>query len=261
MAMLGKKFELWELLLWTSCSAYYGLFFAVPLRRHSILAQKLQFPTGTATAETITAMHKAANAKAKKGAKASGGGMGEGGILEGHDQDQDDDDDDDDDDAAGSKATWLLRLSIISLVWKGVSYFIPVIYNVPVFGDSPLNDWKWNLNLSPAFIGAGMLMGPRVTLSMLAGSVTAFGCVGPAIYYSGAVESMWGYSGVAAGNSLPPSHLAPLFDAALNSLSYSYYSYSYSYSYSYYSYSYSHPVLLQATSPLSFTSFGVVWLP
>lgn len=41
------------------CSAFYGCFFAVPLRKFYVLKQKLVFPTPTATALTIRTMHTA----------------------------------------------------------------------------------------------------------------------------------------------------------------------------------------------------------
>ncbi|MEC7946187.1 MAG: OPT/YSL family transporter, partial [Myxococcota bacterium] len=56
MGMLGYEFDWWELMLWALAVAYLGVFFAVPLRRQMVLQEKLRFPTGTATAETIMAM-------------------------------------------------------------------------------------------------------------------------------------------------------------------------------------------------------------
>jgi uncharacterized oligopeptide transporter (OPT) family protein len=55
--------DLLSLILWTLAAAYYGLFFAVPLRDMTILRQKLPFPTGTATAHVIRALHDGAKAR------------------------------------------------------------------------------------------------------------------------------------------------------------------------------------------------------
>lgn len=40
-----------------TCSGFFGVFFAIPLRKHFIIHQKLTFPTPTATAFTIRALH------------------------------------------------------------------------------------------------------------------------------------------------------------------------------------------------------------
>jgi hypothetical protein len=55
--MLGYKIEPIPLVCWSLSIAFLGVFFAVPLRRQMILVDKLQFPSGTATAETILAMY------------------------------------------------------------------------------------------------------------------------------------------------------------------------------------------------------------
>jgi len=43
----------WQLLLWALAVGFLGVFYAVPLRRQMVVVEKLRFPTGTATAETI----------------------------------------------------------------------------------------------------------------------------------------------------------------------------------------------------------------
>lgn len=59
------------LLLFTISCAFYGLFFAVPLRSHFVVKQDLTFPTPRAAAITILSLHdtvegeKAAMKKAK----------------------------------------------------------------------------------------------------------------------------------------------------------------------------------------------------
>jgi len=50
--------NLWQNLLWAFALCYFGVFFAVPLRRQTILKEKLKFPSGTATAQMIRVLHK-----------------------------------------------------------------------------------------------------------------------------------------------------------------------------------------------------------
>lgn len=49
-------------------TAFYGLFFAMPLRKYYILKQKLTFPSPTATAFTIRNLHSATTLSARKAA-------------------------------------------------------------------------------------------------------------------------------------------------------------------------------------------------
>ncbi|HBN76229.1 MAG TPA: hypothetical protein DD473_10500, partial [Planctomycetaceae bacterium] len=66
MMLLGYNFSWYALMMWSVSVAFLGVFFAVPLRRQVIDVDKLRFPTGTATAETILAMYgDAADALAK----------------------------------------------------------------------------------------------------------------------------------------------------------------------------------------------------
>jgi uncharacterized oligopeptide transporter (OPT) family protein len=43
--------------MWSIALAFFGVFFAVPLRRQTILREKLKFPSGTATAHMIKVLH------------------------------------------------------------------------------------------------------------------------------------------------------------------------------------------------------------
>lgn len=47
----------WQLVLWSLGVAFFGVFFAVPLRKQTIIREKLRFPSGTATAEMISLLH------------------------------------------------------------------------------------------------------------------------------------------------------------------------------------------------------------
>ncbi len=62
------QFTWWQLMLWLWAVAVMGLFMAGPLKRQMINVEKLPFPTGTAAAETIRSLHatgKGAMRKAK----------------------------------------------------------------------------------------------------------------------------------------------------------------------------------------------------
>ena len=47
----------WKLIIWSVGICFFGVFFAVPLRREVIIREKLKFPSGTATALMIGVLH------------------------------------------------------------------------------------------------------------------------------------------------------------------------------------------------------------
>lgn len=47
-----------ELILWGMGIAFFGVFFAVPLRKQVIIKEQLPFPSGTATAQMISVLHR-----------------------------------------------------------------------------------------------------------------------------------------------------------------------------------------------------------
>jgi hypothetical protein len=57
-----------------------------------------------------------------------------------------------------------------------------------------VENWGWFVQFTPAFIGSGMLVGLNVSISFFAGSVIAWGIIGPALVHNG----------VAFGKSLFP---------------------------------------------------------
>ncbi|KAI8059182.1 OPT oligopeptide transporter protein-domain-containing protein [Gongronella butleri] len=47
----------WQMVLWSLGVAFFGVFFAVPLRKQTIIREQLRFPSGTATAQMIHLLH------------------------------------------------------------------------------------------------------------------------------------------------------------------------------------------------------------
>jgi len=160
LGMLGHDFTWWELGLWALAIAYLGVFFAVPLRRQMVLVDKLRFPTGTATAETIMAMQ----ASGKE-------------TLE--------------------KSRSLLLFGIIAAIFTLATYFVPPL-NMPPIGEwgeavnigifAAMGAWGFKLLLSPLMTGAGFLIGPRVATSLFLGAVASWGILGPWVQSQGWVD-------------------------------------------------------------------------
>lgn len=145
MKMLGYELSLFELFAWAISVAYIGVFFAVPLRYQMVVVEKLRFPTGTATAETIMAVY----AKGEEAMK---------------------------------KSKILLKLALFAAVLTFISFFIPQVGMPPIvkaIGLTGVAAWGFKVLVSPMMFGAGILIGIRIGASLLVGAVLAWGIVGP----------------------------------------------------------------------------------
>ncbi len=153
MQLLGFEIPLPGLFAWSLSVAYLGVFFAVPLRRQMIDVDKLRFPTGTATAETILAMF----AKARE---------------------------------AVDKARALLWAGAVAGGFTLLTYFYPALEMPPadLLGSAALGlaaAWGFRLYVGPMLFGAGILIGPRVGASLALGAVVAWGIAGPWVQTNG----------------------------------------------------------------------------
>ncbi|MGH1467927.1 MAG: OPT family oligopeptide transporter [Bdellovibrionales bacterium] len=145
MKMLGYELSIPELFIWAISIAYLGVFFAVPLRRQMVIIEKLRFPTGTATAETIQAIF------------ATG-------------------------EEAMKKSKTLLYMAAVAAFLTLASYFISPLGHPPIMkwiGLGVVSAWGFSVLISPMMFGAGILIGPRVGLSLLLGSILSWGVLGP----------------------------------------------------------------------------------
>ncbi len=180
MQMLGYDFVWYELIGWSVGVAFLGVFFAVPLRRQVVEIDRLRFPTGTATCETILAMHGDENSE--------GGGS-----------------------EALMKAKVLLWAGGAAALFALGGYFVPQLEQPPLhdwIAWAPLGvaaAWGFKLYLGPALFGAGFLIGPRVATSLVLGALLAWAVLGPQVQAAGwAPGEIMSYSDGARGWLLWP---------------------------------------------------------
>jgi OPT family oligopeptide transporter len=155
LGMLGHQLSYVELTAWAFAVAYLGVFFAVPLRRQMVLVEKLRFPTGTATAETIVAMF-------SEGASAM------------------------------EKARVLLFWGVLAAVFTQAAFWItplgqpPLDVWLPSLGFLAVAaGYSFSLYISPLMFGAGILIGPRVATSLMLGAVFSWGILAPFVESQG----------------------------------------------------------------------------
>jgi uncharacterized oligopeptide transporter (OPT) family protein len=150
-------------------AAALGVFVAIPMKRQMINHEQLKFPTGIASAETLRSLYSKGAEALRKAyslliALAAGGLVG---LLRSYgtlvDQLR----------AAGRPQVWLEKLQNIC--------FIPDLLNFPSWLNPLQRGHMAGLALEPSvlLIGAGMITGLRVSLSMLLGSVVLYYVVAP----------------------------------------------------------------------------------
>lgn len=66
-----------------------------------------------------------------------------------------------------------------------VSYFIPILRSVPIFGHTAAQEWVWAFDLSPAYFGYGIIIGPNVNICMLVGAIVGWGILSPVAKHKG----------------------------------------------------------------------------
>jgi uncharacterized oligopeptide transporter (OPT) family protein len=155
MFLLGYEIPLWGMFAWVTSVAFLGVFFAVPLRKQYVEIEKLRFPTGTATANTIISMF------------ATGA-------------------------TALAQARVLLWIALVAGAYSLSSYFIPYMEAVPLemLGGAVATAaaWQFKLYLGPMLFGAGFLIGPRVAISLLLGAIVSWGILAPLSLNQGWVD-------------------------------------------------------------------------
>ena len=193
------RLSMGKLIVWALGISFFGVVFAVPLRREVIIREKLKFPSGTATALMIGVLHGNTDEKGnlkpdsaleifrQRSLDISRSSLN---ILPSRSRD----------DVAqvpaespgpvpdkerDHRADWKaqIRLMLIAFSASGIytltSYFIPQLHSVPLFGLPLAHDWLWTLNPSPAYIGQGIIMGPATTLHMLLGALIGWAILSP----------------------------------------------------------------------------------
>ena len=173
--LTGMRPDPWSMFFWFAVISLLGVFTAIPIKRQLINIEKLPFPTGTATAETIESLHdlghhedKASAASPADAPKAK----------------------------TGSKARLLVQAGIfgavVAFLRDAKAAWMP--FNLPAHFAPPLK-WggyaaeKWTIVFDGSLIlvGAGALMGFRTGWSMLVGAIATYGFIAPAMVAQGVI--------------------------------------------------------------------------
>jgi len=154
------------MVIWFAAIAALGVFTAIPIKRQLINKEALAFPTGTATAETLRAIH----------------GVAGGSVSEGSRQ---------------ARVLGLGALSAAALTWFRDAKADWMPFNIPASIPLPLQiagrsaaEWTLALKTEVVLVGAGALMSFRTGWSMLLGGVLTYGVLAPALVESGVIAAV-----------------------------------------------------------------------
>ncbi|KAK6503646.1 hypothetical protein TWF481_008652 [Arthrobotrys musiformis] len=178
-----------SLIIWSLGLAFFGVIYSVPLRKQFIVREKLKFPSGTATATMISLLHNGqADIRTEGGLRQRRTGAFYRRIREDEEEDTEDHDLQNLPSSSSSSTPnfdWRYQTRILSIafgvsaVYTLLTFFLPVLRNLPVFGQHAAETWLWALNPSPAYIGQGIIMGQSTTLAMLFGAIIGWGILSP----------------------------------------------------------------------------------
>ncbi len=138
---------------WFGVIAALGVFVAIPIKRQLINKEGIAFPTGTATAETIRAIHEAAATRHKAPGISKAGWLGIGALV-------------------GGLLAWVRD----AFAW--VPGTIPLPSSITIGGHA-LAKWTLSLKAEVVLLGGGALMSFRTGWSLLVGGVLTYAVIGP----------------------------------------------------------------------------------
>ncbi|WP_434345314.1 OPT family oligopeptide transporter [Myxococcus virescens] len=146
------------LMVWFAVISALGVFAAIPIKRQLINVEALPFPTGTATAETIRALHGHGEvARRKSRLLGIAGGIGALVVA-----------------LRDARFTWLTN--------------IPEKVSLPfTMLGKKASAWSLSFEFSLLLVGAGALVSFRTGWSMLLGAVLTYGFLAPAMVSQGAI--------------------------------------------------------------------------
>ena len=166
----GRLLEWWEIGLWLAALSMLGVFMAIPLKRQLINIDQLPFPSGIATAETLTSMHSEGGEAVVKARSLFG--------------------------AAALGAVVALWRDLVGGIKAIAGWAIPseIPFGPGGFARDLLTKYTIGIEGSLIMVAAGAIMGLRVAASMLVGSIIFYGIIGPILVERGIAQP--GYRGI-----------------------------------------------------------------
>lgn len=189
----GRILTAWQMIGWMTAVSALGVFMAIPLKRQLINIEKLPFPSGIATAETLKSMH-ARGAESLRKALALVWGAGLGAVIAFWR------------DGLPALGAWLAtKLERPGIKDSFESAALPDSLPLVPGANDLLQRFTIGIEGSAIMIAAGAIMGLRVGASLLLGAVIYYGVIGPELVANGVVKA--GYKGIVSWTLWPATAL------------------------------------------------------
>jgi OPT family oligopeptide transporter len=185
----GRELGAVEMMTWLGAVSMLGVFMAIPMKRQMIDEEKLPFPSGIATAETLKTMHAEGDGAMQKAQSLMWGGA-IGAIVafwrEG----------------VPALGEWIgTRAKSKELTEQISACALPSEFPLFPGGRHLLEKYTLGFEGSMVMLAAGAIMGIRVGISLLAGAIIFFGIIGPILVSREIVEP--GYRGIVSWTLWP----------------------------------------------------------
>ncbi|KAF2788846.1 hypothetical protein K505DRAFT_341750 [Melanomma pulvis-pyrius CBS 109.77] len=184
-----------QLILWSVATCTLGIVTTAPFRRLFILRERLRYPSATATGTLISFIFggKAIIDRARQGAIYTHSPQ----ILENGPTPE----------PPGSPSSRSVSSSVFdrglvpqnvelalnvllvslagSLMFSLVNFLVPILNRVPIFGHAAAREWLWAFNLSPAYLGYGIIIGPSTNAYTSLGAILGWTMLSPLAKHRG----------------------------------------------------------------------------
>ncbi|TFK40407.1 oligopeptide transporter [Crucibulum laeve] len=178
---------------WSCSVAFFGVFLSPPIRKQVIIEEQLSFPSGTATAQLISVLHKLpppdTSVRQRAGYRQLDPeedvpvheAIADVPVVEGEDEH------DVEEREVVEHQGWhaLLYSFVASGAMTLSAYFFPVLFSIPLFGNYLAKEWLWYFTPSLSYVGQGIIMGFPTTLSMNLGMFVGWAILSPLSKLSG----------------------------------------------------------------------------
>ncbi|KAF5382180.1 hypothetical protein D9615_004379 [Tricholomella constricta] len=177
---------------WSCGVAFFGVFLSPPIRKQVIIEEELTFPSGTATAQLVSVLHKLPPPNTAVRHRRGYTLIDEEDIPHAEateelstaeaDEERDTEERESVEHAGWHSLSWSFGASgLLSLF----AYFFPVTFAIPVFGNYFAREWLWYFTPSLSYVGQGIIMGFPTTVSMNLGMFVGWAILSPLCKLSG----------------------------------------------------------------------------
>ncbi|KAG5637148.1 hypothetical protein H0H81_005632 [Sphagnurus paluster] len=183
-----------EAVAWSCGVAFFGVFLSPPIRKQVIIEEQLTFPSGTATAQLISVLHKLpppdTTVRHRRGYThideeehvSHDGAQGPSTPDDLSDEEIETEERETVEHDGWRTLSWSFSASGSLTLF---AYFFPVTFTIPLFGNYLAREWLWYFTPSLSYVGQGIIMGFPTTLSMNLGMFVGWAILSPLSKLSG----------------------------------------------------------------------------